>query len=161
MLKHQHCLFCMCSIFTTFTHWTYLCHCLMCNVMVSVPPPAPRYLPFWALWSVPCWSARPPLKWSASCTCLVWCWVSATPCWGSHCWPGATASEVIFVKPFFQKINSLNITRYELVFKISNKKMSLFRLLFRHHPRPTGLPPDGNICLLRRHHFQYPCFTFV
>lgn len=34
----------------------------------------------------------------------------------------------------------------------------IFRLFLWHHHRSAGLSTDGHICLLRRHHFQYPCF---
>lgn len=33
----------------------------------------------------------------------------------------------------------------------------MLRLLLWHHRCPAGVPADGHICLLRRHHFQYPC----
>lgn len=36
-----------------------------------------------------------------------------------------------------------------------------FRLFFRHHYCPTRLSTDGHICLLWRHHFQYPYLLII
>ena len=57
----------------------------------DVCPVSLSSLLFWASWSVQCWSVQRRLKWSVSCTCSVWCSVSATLCWAWLCWPGATA----------------------------------------------------------------------
>lgn len=35
----------------------------------------------------------------------------------------------------------------------------MVRLLLWHHRCPAGVPTDGHLCLLRRHHFQYPCVS--
>lgn len=110
-----------------------------------------RRLQCWASWSALCWSAQPPPRWSASCTCWVWCSVSVTQCWASLFWPGATASAVIRA---FHPTAHFTVQTHNLVLN----PVHLFgRLLLWHHHCQAGVPTDGDICLLRRHHFQYPC----